>query len=170
MVDSVGGIDVGIAAGDEQRRRRLPPGREPPRRRAGARLRPPALRPADGDLDRAQRQQNALRALLTKVADTGHARRPGRPVPTSRRRQPVRQRRRHPEQRRPALASTMKMRSLQPDERLVPPGAGRRARPGGRAVGRVPRRRAGRRAVERAAARTASRATPRSTPTTPSDR
>ena len=71
VVDSVGGIDVGISAPTSDRGVDFHQGMNHldgaqalayVRQRYGL---------ADGDLDRAQRQQNALRAVLTKVASTG---------------------------------------------------------------------------------------------------
>jgi LCP family protein required for cell wall assembly len=71
VVDSVGGIDVGLAAATSNQGVRFRPGTNHldgaaalayVRQRHGL---------ADVDLDRAQRQLNALRAVLTKVAATG---------------------------------------------------------------------------------------------------
>ena len=102
VVDSVGGIDVGISAATSNEGVRFHQGVNHldgaqalayVRQRYGL---------ADGDLDRAQRQQNAMRAVLTQGGLDRRARRPRWPVPAARCRGPVRQRRRHAEQRRPA--------------------------------------------------------------------
>ena len=101
VVDSVGGIDVGISAATSNEGVHFHQGvnhLDGTQALAYVRQRYGLV---DGDLDRAQRQQNAMRAVLTKVAVDRRARRPRRALPTPRRSRSIRQRRRHIEQRRP---------------------------------------------------------------------
>lgn len=71
VVDSVGGIDVGISAATSNAGVDFRQGVNHLDGAAALAYVRQRYGLANGDLDRAQRQQNALRALLTKVASTG---------------------------------------------------------------------------------------------------
>ena len=115
---------------DERRRRQLPAGVNHLDGRAALAY----VRQHDGlvggDLIRAQRQQNALRALVTRVAEQGTLTNPGGYLRPAGRREPVGERRRHPGQRRPARPRVDLERPRAGDIYLRP-RARRRVGPGG---------------------------------------
>ena len=152
MVDAVGGIDVAVGTATSNDGVTFRAGANHLDGRGALAYVGPRDGVSDGDLDRAQRQQNALRAPRHPGRRAGHADQPGRYLQAARRREPLGQRRRHPQQR---WAPHAGLRPERPrlERHHLRPRTGRRAGLGREQVRGPP----GRRALGRAVVRTARR-------------